>query len=139
VTASRVFLGAAIVVVALTVAAALTILGTPDRSRALALDEKRLDDLHDIAQELRDDYADGRRSLPLTLASPRYDPVSRAPYGYRRLGGERYLLCADFALANPATGSRDGDLNPFWRHSAGRTCYRLDARIATRPLDRSLP
>jgi hypothetical protein len=125
VTVSRAIAAAAIVIVAAIVVAAFVTIGSPNRARAEALDRQRVLDLGDVAAELHEDY--GARPLPAALPQPRRDPVSGKPYEYRRLGDNRYHLCATFELPTPPEQRTGTDVNTFWRHPAGRFCYILDA------------
>jgi hypothetical protein len=120
-----------ILIVILLVAAALMVLGPPDRARSEALDRQRVGDLRHIEADVRDDYATAKYPLPDRLSTSKRDPVTRAPYEYRRLDAARYELCANYARPSPATADRALDDGAFWRHGAGRTCYRLDARRET--------
>ncbi len=117
-----------ILIVILLVAAALMVLGPPDRARSEALDRQRVADLRHIEQDVRDDYATAKHPLPDRLSTSKHDPVTGAPYEYRRLDATRYELCASYARPSSRTGDRPLDDGPFWRHGAGRTCYRFDAR-----------
>lgn len=117
-----------ILIVILLVAAALMVLGPPDRARSEALDRRRVDDLRHIEQDVRADYSVAKRPIPDRLTTAKRDPVTGAPYEYRRLDATRYELCAYYSRPSPATGDRALDDGAFWRHGTGRTCYRFDAR-----------
>jgi hypothetical protein len=104
-------------------------IGPPDHMRRAALDRRRVDDLHSIARRIHHGETGrppGPVTLPLRLRGdwPR-DPETRLPYEYARESARRYRLCATFAEAAEAD---DTDAGASWRHGAGRTCYRLDAR-----------
>jgi hypothetical protein len=124
VTVSRAIAVATILIVAAIVIAAFVTIGSPNRARAEGLDRQRLLDLGDAAAELHEDY--GARPLPATLPQPRHDPVSGRPYEYRRLGANRYQLCATFELPTPPDQRTGPGVSTFWRHPAGRCCYTLD-------------
>jgi hypothetical protein len=124
VTLYRAIPAVAIAVVLLAVVAAFIMLGSPTHQRALALDRQRVRDLRDTAQELHEQYA--TEPLPAKLAQPKRDPISGAPYEYRRLSGRDYMLCAQFELPEART-DREPYVSESWRHAAGRFCYRLDA------------
>jgi hypothetical protein len=118
---------AAIVIVVLIVAVAFATIGPPGRARSEALDQQRVSDLGDTAADLHEDYGGAGASLPATLSRPRLDPVTDVPYEYRRLGDERYELCAVFELPTPVSRT-DRDAATFWRHPAGKYCYQLNVR-----------
>jgi hypothetical protein len=105
-------------------------LGPPTNQRAIHADERRVQDLRSIAQWIN------LRKMPLPASLTELtkgsqtglnDPVTNAPYEYRRKAGSVYELCATFA-----TGSAPGEdgfrsRSVFWSHPAGRHCYDLDA------------
>lgn len=109
-----------IVVVAGGVAAGFAAMGPPSRARTIALDQRRVEDLIDIAGRVRD------RGGPLPVffttdpGIPR-DPVTGMPYVYVKETAVRYRLCATFAAAAGA----DGPI-PRWRHPAGPACFRFE-------------
>jgi len=119
--------GGAAVVVAAVLAFGFHVLGPPRNQRDISADERRVQDLRTIAQQIY-----GRHSLPTTLAELRFpgkleDPVTHAPYEYHTKSGTAYELCATFA-----TASSDSDteytrpITLFWNHGKGRQCFQLD-------------
>jgi hypothetical protein len=128
VTLQRIVSFFTILIVVLVVAAAFMVLGPPSRQRAEALDQQRIEDLQHVEESLNADYETDKHPLPSKLPEPRHDPVSGAPYQYRRLDAHRYMLCARFESPSPSTGDRTLDDKPFWRHGAGQTCYTFDVR-----------
>ncbi len=133
--------GALLVAVSLVVAAAVVFgflaLGTPGDERSRALDRKRVDDLRDLAQGIRNQYDDPRDRLELPvsldtflsrgLRKQRYvDPVTARPYEYRKLAPDTFALCATFDLE-----VRERDLEAWqekWGHPAGRACFTFRLR-----------
>jgi len=115
--------GAAVVVVAV-VAFGFRILGPPRDQRAISADERRVEDLRGIAQQIY-----GRHSLPATLDELRFgakleDPVTHSPYEYHAKSGTAYELCATFATSS---GESDSERpNGFWNHARGRQCFEFD-------------
>jgi hypothetical protein len=95
-------------------------LGTPAHQRALALDERRVDDLRAMNSIIQRRY-DGS-ALPSRLPNDieQTDPSTSQAYAYVRLGKQDYKLCANFALA----ASDDA-----WSHGAGRTCFQRRLRV----------
>ena len=127
----------ATVVVVASVAWGFMIVGSPDRRRAQRLDERRLDALQVIQQEIHelvrdpDDHTRLKHPLPRTLdelverarrrkLDPE-DPETGVSYTYRILSETTYELCATF------THARDEDWDVFWNHPAGRQCFTIDA------------
>lgn len=107
------------VVVAGGVAAGFAAIGPPARARAIALDQRRVDDLIDIASRVRD------RGGPLPVsftADPGIsrDPATGAPYVYAKESATRYRLCATFDTAAGAD-----ERIPRSRHPAGPACFRF--------------
>lgn len=121
--------GAGVVAVGV-VAFGFHVLGPPQNQRAIGADERRVQDLQMIAQQI---YY--RHSLPATLGDLRFgvkveDPVTHAPYEYHTKSGTAYELCATFA-----TNSAEGDSEyprptTFWNHSKGRQCFEFDTAQA---------
>jgi len=127
----------ATVVVVASVAWGFMIVGSPDLRRAQRLDERRLDALQAIQQEIQelvrdpDDRTRLRRPLPQTLVElvtrarhrklEPVDPVTGELFTYRVLSETTYELCATF------THARDADWDVFWNHPPGRQCFTIDA------------
>lgn len=113
-------------------------IGPRANRRAIRADERRIEDLRSIAQEM---YFRNRRQMPMpaTLAEPLQsarvslnDPVTNAPYEYHLKSGSVYELCATFATDSGAPD--EGGLQPhsgFWRHPKAHHCYQLDASQMT--------
>jgi hypothetical protein len=121
--------GAAVVLGAV-LAFGFYVLGPPQSQRAISADERRVQDLRAIAQQIY-----GRHSLPATLAELRFgrqieDPVTHTPYEYRAKAATAYELCANFATASADSDSEYPRPTTFWNHSKGRQCFQLDAAQA---------
>lgn len=116
-----------------TILAGLLFSGSPTRERWRQLDEQRIQALGLIVTAVQS-YYDDRGFLPDSLGAllmrPQglsratlLDPETRAPYEYRSIDSLAYELCVHFRV--PAS---EQDLNrapsEFWRHGAGRTCFR---------------
>lgn len=133
----------AIVVIAVLIFGFLKI-GSPAHQRDLASDNRRVNDLSSLAQEIynvvnpplrHNQTSTIVRALPETLdelpqiytKNPR-DPVTGEPYEYRPLEGNKYELCATFATE--AVEEKNTDYygpRIFKTHPAGRHCFTLDA------------
>ena len=126
----RVAVIGAIAVVLSAVAAGLIFIGSPAEQRLLRLDERRVQDLVQMARVATNRW-DQQRILPAEAADlvdgqwltrlPA-DPTSRAPYEYRVTGPQAFELCAVFDRA-----SRPEQTGDFWYHEAGRRCFALEA------------
>lgn len=129
-TSGRV-LGAAVAIAVLAaVAAGLWMIGSPGDVRRLRLDDRRVNDLRSIATSV-DVLWSRQQALPASLddlppavgATALVDPVSGQRYEYRVIDAGTYELCATFeAEGHPVMYGYD---EAFWRHGAGRQCFRL--------------
>lgn len=122
-------LAAGAIAVLASLAAAIAVIGTPAQQRRMRFDEARVRDLERLQLAIAGYRRDEGRLPPrldaiarLRRDTPRddRDPETGAPYGYRIIEGDRYALCAVFALPTPDSG-RWAD--PDWRHPAGRHCF----------------
>jgi len=112
------------------VAAGLWMIGSPGDARRLRLDERRVSDLRSISTSV-DVHWTRQGVLPARLdevsppvgATVTVDPVSGQRYEYRVIDARTYELCATFdAEWQPGMYGYD---EAFWRHGAGRHCFRL--------------
>ncbi len=136
---TRAFTIAVLVLVALGVALALSIVGTPTQAHQAALDQRRIDDLNRIRIRLSDMYTSDRK-IPDRLharaseALDLVDPESGARYPYRRESATRYRLCAVFAQESEVKDPQALPWSESWSHGRGLTCFALDAsKQAERP------
>ena len=121
----------------------IILLDSPAQERLRRLDERRVDDLRELAYAL-DLYWTREGSLPPTLeelsSAPGvfvelFDPETGQLYEYRVLGDKAYELCAEFAR-DTATDERDGLYKSLWSHGPGRQCFQLEAKDVNRVIDR---
>ncbi|MGA3262303.1 MAG: hypothetical protein ABSE35_25790 [Bryobacteraceae bacterium] len=130
--------GMALVAVLVVLALGFHRLGPRANQRTIKADERRVEDLRSIAQEMRIQNL-RQMPIPASVAKLRQstgtnlnDPVTNAPYEYHPMFGTAYELCATFATGS---GAQDRwDMQPrwdFWNHPKGRYCYRLDASKVT--------
>lgn len=123
-------LGIAAVLVAVgTIAAAISVMGTPGEQRAARIDDRRVDDLQALDLAIRM-YAEKNGALPSDLATlasepgrklPLQEPEQGAPYEYRATGKDAYRLCAVFTTDTAET--RSAPVRGEWAHGKGRTCF----------------
>jgi type II secretory pathway pseudopilin PulG len=122
-------------VIAVTIIAAIAIVGSPFEARKVAMDDVRLSDLEGIRQQAEDFYQKNHRLPPdlkaLNANSPnslwqgRYqDPTTGSAYGYKPLDARRFELSAvfDADTMNRSSESWYGDevQQKLWRHRPGR-------------------
>ena len=119
-TLNRIFTAAVFVLVLGGVIAGFLAIGPPSAARATALDRRRIDDLTQIADRIKDQNGPLPWILTRRPSDPR-DPASDAPYAYVKESETRYRLCATFATA---TTKEDG-ANLEWSHPAGPACFRI--------------
>jgi hypothetical protein len=129
---------AAGVAVVAVVAVAFFLAGSPRSARFEEIDSRRVRELQQLSQAVENYYRE-RRELPASLDSlimlpsiyveSFQDPVSRRPYEYRVVDPRAYELCATFDRTDTTqvySAYPTPDRPPrFWRHGAGRRCYRL--------------
>jgi hypothetical protein len=126
--------GMSVVVIA-TIAWGFYLVGSPEYRRLQRVDERRLDELKTIANEIRsivkpNHEKELREPVPATLeeAAKRArhikialrDPESGEPYRYVVKSETTFEICAKFALP------RNSDLEVFWNHPAGQHCFTVD-------------
>ncbi len=127
----------AIVVVVATLGYSVYLVGTPGQQRDVRLDERRVDDLRDISNNI-DTYLELNGAIPEKLEElkgPRYfvrsveDPDTGVPYEYRVIEGTQYELCAVFTTdsSEGRRGERTSFSDTVWDHGAGLTCFQLTA------------
>lgn len=129
----RVFGGAVVAVAAATVVGGFLLAGPPSEARAYRLDNRRESDLRTVASMV-DLHWNREKALPASVeAAPKTrgsmeaprDPVTNAPYDFRVIDDKHYELCATFERPSQRAPV-DGD--PFWAHTSGRQCFRLEAK-----------
>ena len=131
-----------VVAVLAVVIVGVTLLDSPAEERSRRLDERRVDDLRDIARKL-DIYWTREGALPSSLEElanesgvflELFDPESGQPYEYRVLSSNTYELCAEFARD---TAEEQGRFyRNHWSHGPGRQCFQMEAQDVERVIDR---
>jgi hypothetical protein len=120
---------AAVIVAVATIAAAISVMGTPGEQRAARFDDRRVDDLETLDFAIRA-FAEKRGALPADLAAiarepgrrlPLKDPESGMPYEYRATAKNTYQLCAVFTTDTAET--RSAPPREEWAHGRGRMCF----------------
>ncbi len=133
---NRIFAGVATVAVVLVLGLGLTLSGSPSRQSALARDERRLQDMAMITQEMAERW--NRRDPSATYVLPPgldqlargtpltahiSDPFTGQRYEYKPGEGTHYALCAFFEEPTPIEVWAPAN----WRHLKGRACFQFNA------------
>jgi hypothetical protein len=120
---------ASLVVVA-TIVAAIAVMGSPSKQRLMRLDERRVDELGNIANQIeswRNEHGRLPGSLAELAAAPgvrvAQDPASGRPYGYEVLGASEYRLCAQFDTDTAIEVDSQPWRGAVWAHGIGRQCF----------------
>jgi len=122
------------IAVVASLAGAAYVLGSPAQRRQIRLDDRRLEDLGDIASAVRR-YVRKYHALPQDLAALQKqmeetsnsplptDPDTRAPYEYKALDVQSYQLCAVFSLPSPNYSYYEYARRT---HDAGKQCFKYN-------------
>ncbi|CAN5309515.1 hypothetical protein BH11PSE14_BH11PSE14_11240 [soil metagenome] len=119
------------------VIAAIFAMGTPAQQRQVRLDDRRVQDLIDVADAVRTEFKSKSRlpsSLSELAAKPGVrlviaDPVTGKPYEYASTGQHSFRLCADFVTDTAVTPSfRNEYGSDAWHHGRGRQCFEREAK-----------
>jgi|SRR5271166_2350740 len=101
----------------------------PSTQRLARADEKRVQNISQLANEVDNQYRTHDKQLPEKLndmQKTRFaDPVTGKPPEYTAKPPSRFTLCTTFATARP---KEEGNQNfDFWTHLAGAKCFEFDA------------
>jgi hypothetical protein len=140
-TTHRIFGAIASAVVLIAVVYGIWLVGSPGAERERKFDERRVQDLQNIQNEIRSITLGKNQGLPVneqalvnplpeTLNDVRarsvymepniLDPETSAPYEYKVTGESTFELCATFNFV------RADQYDVQWNHPAGRHCYDFD-------------
>lgn len=101
----------------------------PSTQRLVRADEKRVQNLSQLANEINVHYQQQNKQLPERLSDAQKtkfaDPVTRKPLEYTAKPTSSYTLCATFATASPKEELK-GNFE-FWTHPAGAKCFEFKA------------
>ncbi len=87
-------------VLGITIVAAFVVVGSPKTRRMVQWDEQRVEHLRSITYDLVNRYNQGVDLPDTNLQTMRLqDPQTKELYGYRKVDGDTFELCATFALA----------------------------------------
>lgn len=97
----------------------------PSTQRLIRADEKRIQSLSQLANEINAQYKSHDKQLPDSLSDMQrtkyVDPITAQPFVYNPKPPNRYSLCATFAASGPKD-DRNRDFS-FWSHPAGLKCF----------------
>jgi hypothetical protein len=120
---------AATVAVAVVVILGFRVLGGPANQRLVQADQRTLNALCQLAQQINNRWSTGARPLPADLEkipnAAKQDPVSGKPFIYHLKSNEEYELCTTFSTDNRdarATAATDR-----WLHPKGDFCFQFQA------------
>jgi len=121
------FVGVIILVLA-SVIGGVVIAPSPQEARLLEFDERRVEDLSILNNQIVDHYRQNE-SLPEDLNEPQFDqyrdPETGESYPYKIISETEYELCATFTLAvekNPNVRPKIGP-EGWYFHQAGQECF----------------
>ncbi len=101
----------------------------PSAQRLVRADEKRVQQLSQLADEINQEYKQHDKQLPEKLSDiqkTKYaDPFNGKPPEYRAKPPNAYTLCTTFSTGSPKEET-DGNFT-FWIHAAGSKCFEFDA------------
>lgn len=107
------------------------IVGSPQKSRMVNYDNKRVEDLNSLRRQIESHYR-SYKALPENLEAAQFqkfkDPETKKSYEYQVVGSDEYRLCAEFSLAiDPGeTGEQFyAGAEEWYYHKAGKQCYTL--------------
>ncbi|HXW57017.1 MAG TPA: DUF5671 domain-containing protein [Candidatus Cybelea sp.] len=107
-------------------------IGAPRRQRLLRADQRRIEDLHQLASRLKLRWSSAH-NLPQRLdelaGGSLADPLTQRPYDYHPKQASQYELCANFS-ADSRREARGGNRST-WSHPAGLYCFELNAAFET--------
>jgi hypothetical protein len=110
-------------------------LGAPKKQRTLRADNKRVQDLYQLSNQINTHWNSSSHKLPehldelsgVVLA----DPITRVAYGYHVKEGSQYELCATFSMDSMENRGKDEiSRRSQWSHPPGNHCFTLDAANA---------
>jgi hypothetical protein len=116
----------AIALVVAAIGVGVWVVGPPAEQRVRRLDERRVEDLAYLREQVRSYFGVNKR-LPASVeemklpADATRDPVTGQPYGYRTTTADAFELCADFS--RPSEPERFRFANNGFNHGAGHTCF----------------
>jgi len=104
-------------------------LGGPGTQRLVRSDERTVQALVELAQNIQVKRTSAGQTLPANLDTfsdkDKQDPLTHKPFVYRIKSKNTYELCAIFRTDNRKP--QPGEPELLWRHPSGDFCFQLDA------------
>ncbi|ACB53347.1 unknown [Crocosphaera subtropica ATCC 51142] len=132
---NRFFLWLSILVITIGIVTGFWLLGSPQLQRSLKGDQRRVENLHEIAEFIRRETSTSKNNsdIPKFLPDRDYtlDPITKQSYEYNIIDRTQYELCANFETDSQTNRKKDDfyrRLDKFWYHPQGRHCYTLNAK-----------
>ncbi len=141
---------AASVIVVVSIVSGFVIMGTPGKARALQFDERRVNDLQNIQQQITN-YWQMHGQLPKTTADlfdsisgyqAAKDPETDAAYTYTPTAETSFKLCATFDEVTPKYNTPVYDTYGNmgnWQHGKGNVCFDRTIDKVIYPVSKDAP
>jgi hypothetical protein len=101
----------------------------PGSQRLIRADEKRIQAIGQLANQINMFYGPHEKQLPAALTEEQRqaskDPLTKRPLEYSAGTGAKFSLCTDFSAASPED-YKDAPYD-FWQHPAGHKCFEFQA------------
>ena len=127
VTVRGIVAGTAISLVVAAIGVGVYLIGPPAEEHVRRLDERRIQDLTRISEQIRA-FAELNKRLPDSLQQVRAlsdeslrDPVTGRPYGFRVTGPDTFEICADFDRTSDTERLQFAD--NAWKHGPGHARF----------------
>lgn len=118
----------ATIAVAVVLVLGFRVLGGPASQRLARTDQRTLQGLAQLAQQINSKWQSGGKTLPASLdkfpESAKKNPVSGALFTYRVKSSTEYELCGTFLTDNH--NAPDVDPADHWLHPKGDYCFSFD-------------
>ena len=101
----------------------------PSEQRLLRADQKRIQNVQQLANQINMEYQRHIKQLPSELTSVQKssfkDPLTGKALEYATKSATRYAICTTFSRAVPKDD--ENSAFAFWDHAAGYKCFEFDA------------
>jgi len=101
----------------------------PGSQRLIRADEKRIQSIGQLANQINMLYGQHDKQLPSALTEEQRraskDPLTKRPLEYAAGTGAKFSLCTEFSAPSPED-YKDAPYD-FWQHPAGHKCFEFQA------------